>query len=127
MSLINELKRRKVIRVGIAYLALAWLVVQVAETLLPAYGFGDAAIRTMVAVLAVGLVVALVLAWIFEWTPEGVKVTQEADAEGEVTPAQRAPNLVIAIIVLIAAGLAAWLSFRSIDDGSERCISQRCI
>ena len=37
VSLINELKRRKVIRVGIAYLALAWLVVQVAETLLPAY------------------------------------------------------------------------------------------
>ncbi len=75
MRLFDELKRRKVIRVAIAYLALAWLLLQVAETLLPAYGYTDAAIRNLVAVLAVGLVLALVLAWVFDWTPQGVQKT----------------------------------------------------
>lgn len=118
MSLISELKRRKVIRVGIAYLALAWLVVQVAETLLPAYGFDDAAIRVLVAVLAVGLVLALVLAWIYEWTPEGVRLTPKTGDE-EATPrtARRAPNTVIAAIVVLAAAAAAWLAFRSLEVG----------
>ena len=40
-GLFNELRRRNVLRVGIAYLAVAWLVLQVAETLLPVYGFTD--------------------------------------------------------------------------------------
>ena len=61
MSLFSELKRRKVFRVGVAYVALAWLILQVAEILLPAYGFTDAAIRILVSVLSVGLVLALVL------------------------------------------------------------------
>jgi TolB-like protein len=69
---LQELKRRNVIRVGIAYAAVAWLVLQVAEMLLPVYGFSDAAIRNLVTVLAVGLPFTLLLAWKFEWTPEGI-------------------------------------------------------
>lgn len=79
MSLFQELQRRKVIRVGIAYLALAWLGVQVAETLLPAHGFTHAALQTLVAVLAVGFVLTLLLAWIFDWTAGGLQVTASAD------------------------------------------------
>lgn len=127
MKLLEELQRRRVFRVGIAYLALAWLLIQVAETLLPAYGFSDAAIRILVAVLAVGLVVTLVLAWIFEWTPEGVRVTAPAGeaTEQERAAAQRAPNAVIAVIILVAAALAAWLTFRTVDvtPRSERSIA----
>lgn len=119
LKLIAELKRRKVFRVGIAYVAIAWLLVQVAETLLPAYGFGDAAMRNLVAVLAIGLVIALILAWIFEWTPEGVVKTQDAgdmEAAGGAVPATRTPNTVIAVIIVIAAVLAAFLTFRTVDD-----------
>ena len=50
MSLVGELQRRNVVRVVIAYLAGAWLLIQIAETLLPVYGFGDGAIRIVVAV-----------------------------------------------------------------------------
>ncbi len=71
-SFVSELRRRNVIRVGIAYLAVAWLVLQVAEMLLPVYGFTDAAIRNLVAILAVGLLVTVVLSWAFEWTPKGI-------------------------------------------------------
>lgn len=48
MSLFAELRRRHVFRVAIAYLAGSWLLIQIAETLLPVYGFGDAAIRAAV-------------------------------------------------------------------------------
>ena len=68
MSLLAELQRRNVVRVAIAYAAGAWLLIQIAETLLPVYGFGDAAIRIVVAILAIGLVPALVFSWVFELT-----------------------------------------------------------
>jgi len=124
MSFFDELKRRKVIRVGIAYLAVAWLLLQVAETLLPTYGYTDAAIRTLVAVLAVGFVIVLVLAWIFDWTPAGVEVTAAAGEQKTYT-ATRAPNMVIAFFVLVAAAAAAWLTWKSLEGvpRTERTIA----
>lgn len=116
MSFFNELKRRKVFNVGVAYVAVAWLSLQVAEILLPAYGFTDAAIRNLVAILAVGFVLALVLAWLFDWTGKGVEVTAAA-GEGRAAAASTwAPNAVIAALVLVAALAAAWLTWRSLED-----------
>ena len=45
MNLLAELKRRNVFRVAAAYVVSSWLIVQVVETIFPAFGFGDAAIR----------------------------------------------------------------------------------
>ena len=62
MSLCNELKRRNVFRVAIAYLAGAWLLVEVTETLFPIYGFSEAAIRlTLILVLVATRSIAYVL------------------------------------------------------------------
>lgn len=79
MSLFDELKRRNVIRVTTAYVVTAWLLIQVSETILPAFGFGDFALRIIVIVLAVGLLPTLVLTWAFEFTPEGLKREQDVD------------------------------------------------
>jgi hypothetical protein len=38
MSLFEELKRRKVFRVGLAYMVAAWLVAQVAELVADSFG-----------------------------------------------------------------------------------------
>jgi TolB-like protein len=73
MSLYNELKRRNVLRVGAAYIVAGWLIIQVVETIFPAFGFGDAAIRTVVIVLAIAFIPSLILSWVFEITPEGMK------------------------------------------------------
>ena len=73
MSFFAELKRRNVIRLAIAYVAISWLLIQVVETLFPIYGLSDAAIRTVVAVIAVGFIPMLVITWIFELTPDGLK------------------------------------------------------
>jgi TolB-like protein/Tfp pilus assembly protein PilF len=125
VSLLEEIKRRKVFRVAIAYLAVAWLVVQVAETLLPAYDVPDSALRLLVAVLSLGLVIALVLAWIFDWTPRGPEITPDSDAVNAHDRPQRAPNLVIAALVVVAALFAAWLTFRAVDPAaiSERSVA----
>lgn len=77
-SLLSELKRRNVLRVAMAYAAVAWLLIQVVETVLPLYGFEDSAARTIVTILIVGFFPAIVLAWVFEWTPEGIRKDSEA-------------------------------------------------
>ena len=55
LSLFNELQRRNVLRVGAACIVAAWLLIQVVETIFPAFGFGDAAVRIVVIVLAIGV------------------------------------------------------------------------
>ena len=79
LSLFDELKRRDVPRVAVAYLATAWLVVQVAETLFPIFGRPEAAARVVVVILAIGFVPVLVLSWVYRWTPEGFRLDRMPD------------------------------------------------
>ena len=79
MNLISELGRRNVLRVAMAYIVAAWLIIQVVETLFPIFGFPDQAIRTVVIVLGIGFVPAVVGAWIFEFTPHGLKLDKDVD------------------------------------------------
>lgn len=74
MSLLAELRRRKVFRVGGAYLVVAWLLVQVVATLSPLLQLPDWVPRLITLLLMLGLPIALVMAWVFEVTPEGLKV-----------------------------------------------------
>jgi TolB-like protein/cytochrome c-type biogenesis protein CcmH/NrfG len=105
MALLKELKRRNVFRAGAAYLVAAWLIVQVAETILPSFGFGERAIRTIVSALAIGLIPVLITAWIFELTPEGFKREREVDYASPVF--QRFGKKVDRLIMmLLALGLA---------------------
>lgn len=79
MSFFANLKRRNVFRVAAAYVVMAWLVIQVVETIFPAFGFGDAPVRIIVILLAIGFVPVLIFAWIFELTPEGLKKERDID------------------------------------------------
>jgi TolB-like protein/Tfp pilus assembly protein PilF len=78
VSLVAELKRRSVFKVGVAYLVVGWLVIQVAATVAPQMSLPDWAPRLITLCILLGFPVALVLAWIFDVTPEGVKL----DAQG---------------------------------------------
>jgi hypothetical protein len=71
MSFLGELKRRNVIRVAIGYLAGAWLLIQILETLFPIFGLAETSIRVVVIALAIGFVPVLIATWVFELTPEG--------------------------------------------------------
>jgi adenylate cyclase len=105
MSLFDELKRRNVIRVAAGYIVVAWLVIQVAETILPFYGVPDATIRLLITVLAVLFVPVVILAWVFEWTPEGIKVDEGVDQRGPrvAAAAKRWDRVVMAVLVVAVA------------------------
>ena len=65
---IKELRRRNVFRTGVAYVVVAWLLVQVADILLDTFAAPAWAMRVIVIAFAVGFPVVLVLAWIYEIT-----------------------------------------------------------
>lgn len=71
----RKVRDRGVIKVGIAYLVTAWLILQLADVLVPALGLAETAVSWVLAVLAAGFVIALILAWLFDITPEGLQRT----------------------------------------------------
>jgi TolB-like protein len=85
LSFIAELKRRNVFRVAIAYVAVGWLVLQVAALLLPAFELPNAYLKALIGAFAIGFIPALVLAWVYELTPEGLKRESEVDRTQSVT------------------------------------------
>jgi len=104
MSLIGELKRRNVLRVGAAYAVVAWLLIQVAETLFRLFGFGDTPARIVVIVLAIGFIPAMVFAWAFELTPDGLKKDKDVDRSQTIT-VLTGKRLDRAIMVVLALAL----------------------
>lgn len=102
MLIFRELKRRNVFRVGAAYVVVAWLLIQVAETIFPLFGFGDTPARIVVIVLAIGLLPALVLSWVFEFTPEGLKRDDEVDRSLaiDLRNAKRLDRIIMVVLVL---------------------------
>jgi TolB-like protein len=104
MSFYHELKRRNVFRVGAAYIVAAWLLIQVAETIFPLFGFGDAPARITVILLAIGFPLFLLFSWVFELTPEGLKKEKDIDRTVSVTR-KTGKQLDRVIILLLALGL----------------------
>ena len=86
MSIFKELKRRKVFKVGIAYVVIAWLVAQVLELTFDSFGTPDWVMKTVLVLLATGMPFALFYAWAFEITPDGVKRTDFPDGADVAPP-----------------------------------------
>jgi len=86
VSLFNELKRRNVFRVGIAYAVGSWLLIQVADILLEAFEAPAWTLRFIIICLGIGFPVAMFFAWAFELTPEGIKREHEVDRSQSITP-----------------------------------------
>jgi TolB-like protein len=74
MSFLTELRKRKVFQVALGYLAVAWLLVQVTATILPAFDLPVWALRLVVLLFALGFPVAVLMAWSLELTQDGVKL-----------------------------------------------------
>jgi len=108
MNLFAELKRRNVIRMAGLYLVGAWLVVQVAGTILPMFGAPEWVARTVVILVAIGFVPALVISWAFELTPEGLKRDSEVTNAESIAPqtARRMDRMII-VVLLLALGYFA--------------------
>ncbi len=85
MSFFNELKRRNVFKVTIAYIVMAWLVMQVADVILNNITAPEWVFHVVLLFLAIGLPRAVFFAWEFEMTPEGIKREHEVDRSQPIT------------------------------------------
>tara|TARA_R110002167_G_scaffold13915_2_gene57098 strand:- start:3151 stop:5313 length:2163 start_codon:yes stop_codon:yes gene_type:complete len=103
--LFEELKRRKVFRVGAVYAVAAWVLIQVADTVLPALQIPQWTVSFVTVLFILGFPIAIILAWAYEATPDGVK--SDAIVGNLVSPSQSSVqpiNYVILSIVLLVAG-----------------------
>ena len=82
-TFLQELSRRNVVRTTLAYLAVSWLVVQVADIVLPTFDVAPWAMQALIVVFSAGLPIVVILAWVYDLTPEGMKRT---DAETRTAP-----------------------------------------
>ena len=110
MSFFDELKRRNVFRVGIAYGIAAWIVLQVADLVLENIGAPSWVIQTLMFLVGMGFIAALIISWVYEITPEGIK--READVVRDESITQQTAKK-LDVITLIA--VAALLVFFAVD------------
>jgi len=101
-SVWEELKRRNVVKVAVAYAIVAWLLIEISATVLPAFEAPDWILRVIILLIGIGFVLALFLSWAFELTPQGVVRTDEVPASESVTQVtgQKLNYLIIAALVL---------------------------
>ncbi len=81
MSFFNELKRRNVFKVGIAYIVMAWVAMQVADVILNNIQAPGWIFHVLLLFIVVGFPFAIIFAWAFELTPNGLKREHESDTE----------------------------------------------
>ena len=92
-----ELRRRKVFKVGAAYLVVAWLVVQAASIGFPAFDAPPWVLRVFILVALLGFPIAVMMAWMFDVTPEGVKLDTS-------TSGSKRLFAVAALLIVLALG-----------------------
>ena len=117
-NLFTELKRRNVFRVAMAYVVISWLVLQVANTIIPILELSPDISKTILLLLFLGFIPAIFFSWAFEITPEGIKKEKDVLRDESIT------NLTakkMDYITLIAAfgvvGLFVWEQMNPIVPG----------
>ena len=108
-KLFNELKRRNVVRIGVAYVVLGWIALQVADLLFDMFGAPTWVTKSFAALLLLGFPFACLFAWAFELTAEGVKTTAEVDRSKSVTHSTgRKLDFIIIAALVFALGYVVW-------------------
>ena len=121
MSLFGELKRRNVFRVAVAYLITAWLLVQLADILIPMLTLPEWVARLIVLLLIILFIPTLIAAWALELTPDGLKLEKHVDRSESITPhtGKKLNSITIGILALAVVVLLidkVFLSAESLPD-----------
>ena len=108
-KLFNELKRRNVVRVSIAYVVLGWVALQVGDLLFDMFEAPTWVGKSFAALLLLGFPFACLFAWAFELTPQGVMKTVEVDRSHSITHSTgRKLDFVIITALVLALAYAVW-------------------
>jgi TolB-like protein len=128
-SLFQELKRRNVFRVGLAYAAIAWLILQASDIVLEGFGTPAWVMKTLMFFLAIGFPTAIFFAWAYEMTPEGIKREHEVDRSQSITQQTgQKLNRTIIVVLLAAVGFLLFDKFllqgeTSATTGAEKSVA----
>lgn len=114
MSLFAELRRRNVFRVAIAYIVLAWLILQVGDVLVDTLELPAVWGKGLLAVLVLGFIPALIISWVYELTPQGIKKESDvARPDSRTSVTARKLDISILIMMVVVVVLLAIREFRA--------------
>ncbi len=99
----EELKKRNVYKVTVAYLVTSWLIIQVVDTIGPNLNWSDSVGPLITKLLIVGFPIALILTWLYEFTPKGLKLTgkTQEDTEDNRRTGKRLNQTIIVALSLV--------------------------
>jgi TolB-like protein len=121
----DELKRRNVVRVGIAYVVVCWLVFQIGEILFPEFGAPDWVFKTLILLLAIGFPFAMIFAWAFELTPDGIKKTKDVHVGASVTASTgRRLDFIIIAALVVALIYFVWERQSPVGDATTNSVAE---
>ncbi len=124
MSFIEELKRRNVLRVALAYLAGAWLFLQIADILIDNTSLPGWVFQSSLVILAIGFPIALILAWVLELTPEGVKLDKDVDRSSlPATVPTKKFDQIVTVVLVIAVAYFAIDKFVLVEPPADKSIA----
>lgn len=106
-SLFEELRRRRLVRSMIAYFVAAWLLVQIAATVLPIFDAPKWALRAVVTLVVLGFTPAMIFAWLFNITPHGLEATDTTPAQSRVFRSVAFRSIAGSVAVVLS-GMAIW-------------------
>jgi len=103
MSLFNELKRRNVFKVAVAYTVAAWVLLQVVDLVLESIDAPAWVMQVFLLIVVLGFVVAVIIAWAYEMTPEGLKRDSEVQREESIAghTAKKLDKLTVVLLVVV--------------------------
>jgi TolB-like protein/Flp pilus assembly protein TadD len=127
---LEELKRRHVWRVAIAYAVSGWVLVQIATQVFPFFDIPNWTVRLVVVLIVVGFPIALILAWIYEITPHGVRRTEagespQARAELHHRSVGRKLDTIIIAVLLVAMALVGWRLYAVLSHAGKADVARR--
>jgi TolB-like protein len=104
VKIFEELKRRNVIRVGVAYLIGSWILLQVVDVLAPMLTLPDWVGRLVFLFVAIGIVPVLIFSWAYEITPDGLRLESEIAPNAAISnhTARKLDRLTIAMLAIVA-------------------------
>jgi TolB-like protein len=102
MAILGEMRRRNIFKVSLAYAIVSWLIVQVADILLPTFNAPQWVMQVLVLLLILLFPVAVLLSWAFELTPEGFKAAADVDRTQSITvrTGKKLNHIVIGLLAL---------------------------
>jgi hypothetical protein len=108
VNIFNELQRRNVFRVTVAYVISSWLLAQVADLVLDNIAAPDWVMQTILLVLVLGLAPVVFFSWAYEVTPEGIKREADVDRSQSITHVTgRKLDRTITLVLLLAVAYFA--------------------